>query len=178
MYRILLLDDEQNVLLALQRSLKNIAKEWDMKIELFHAPKDALQRLSDTAFDFIISDYHMPEMNGIQFLSIAKEMQPDAIRLMLSASAEFKTILSAINDAEVFRYIAKPWNQEELLETIQLARARRQQIVEDHQLADELRVQRGMMTPQEQEIKRLEETEPGITKVKWGPDGSVLLDES
>ena len=176
MYRILLLDDEQNVLLALQRSLKSVAKDMEMTMELFNAPQEAIQRLSDTPFDFIISDYHMPGMNGIQFLAIAKEMQPGAIRLMLSASAEFKTILGAINDAEVFRYIAKPWNQEELLETIQLAAVRRQQIMEDQRLADELRVQRGMMTPQEQELKRLEETEPGITKVKWGPDGSVLLD--
>lgn len=176
MLKILLLDDEQNVLSALQRSLKQAAKDFDMSMELFISPKDAMQRLSNTAFDIIISDYHMPEMNGIQFLSIAKEIQPDAIRLMLSASAEFKTILGAINDAEVFRYIAKPWVQDELLETIQLAVARRKQLLEDHRLADELRVQRGMMTPQEQEMKRLEETEPGITKVKWGPDGSVLLD--
>ncbi|MFZ6871224.1 response regulator [Undibacterium sp. Di27W] len=176
MYRILLLDDEQNVLLALQRSLKGIAKDLEMTMELFNVPQEAIQRLSDTPFDFIVSDYHMPGMNGIQFLAIAKEMQPGAIRLMLSASAEFKTILGAINDAEVFRYIAKPWNQEELLETIQLAAVRRQQIMEDQKLADELRVQRGMISPQEQELKRLEETEPGITKVKWGPDGSVLLD--
>lgn len=176
MHRILLLDDEQNVLLALQRSLKSVAKDLDMKMELFNSPKDAVARLSDTVFDFIISDYHMPEMNGIQFLSIAKEMQPDAVRLMLSASAEFKTILGAINDAEVFRYIAKPWDQDELFEIIQQANARRQQLLEDRRLADELRVQRGVMTPQEQETKRLEETEPGITKVKWGPDGSVLLD--
>lgn len=176
MYKILLLDDEQNVLLALQRSLKSVAKEMEMTMELFNSPQEAINRLSNTAFDFIISDYHMPGMNGIQFLSVAKEMQPHAIRLMLSASAEFKTILGAINDAEVFRYIAKPWNQDELLETIQLAAARRQQIMEDQKLADELRLQRGMMTPQEHEMKRLEETEPGITKVKWGPDGSVLLD--
>ncbi|MBI1773418.1 MAG: response regulator [Burkholderiales bacterium] len=176
MYKILLLDDEQNVLLALQRSLKSVAREMEMTMELFNSPQEAINRLSHTAFDFIISDYHMPGMNGIQFLSIAKEMQPNAIRLMLSASAEFKTILGAINDAEVFRYIAKPWNQDELLETIQLAAARRQQIIEDQTLADELRLQRGVITPQEHELKRLEETEPGITKVKWGPDGSVLLD--
>ncbi|MFZ6756082.1 response regulator [Undibacterium sp. Ji50W] len=176
MPRILLLDDEQNVLLALQRSLKSISKEMEMTIDLFNSPSEALEHMRHTAYDFIVSDYHMPAMNGIQFLSVAKEMQPDAIRMMLSASAEFKTILGAINDAEVFRYIAKPWNQDELIDTIKLAAARRQQIVEEHRLADELRVQRGLITPQEEEMKRLEETDPGITKVKWGPDGSVLLE--
>lgn len=176
MRHVLLLDDEQNVLQALQRSLRQISKEMQLKIELFTSPQAAIQRLGETPFDFVISDYHMPTMNGVDFLRIAKEVQPDAVRMMLSASADFNTIIGAINEAEVFRYISKPWNVTELRETIQLAVQRREQVLEDRRLADELRVQRGQMSPQEQEAKRLEESDPGITKVKWGPDGAVLLD--
>ena len=176
MRRILLLDDEQNVLQALQRSLRQIFKDIDLKIELFSSPEMAIQSLSEVAFDFVISDYHMPSMNGVDFLRITKELQPNAVRMMLSASADFNTIIGAINEAEVFRYIAKPWNVDELKDAIQLAGNRRDQVLEDKRLADELRVQRGEMTPQEQEAKRLEEADPGITKVQWGPDGSVLLD--
>lgn len=176
MRRILLLDDEQNVLQALQRSLRQIFKDADLKIELFTSPELAIQRLSEMAFDFVLSDYHMPSMNGVDFLRIVKELQPDTVRMMLSASADFNTIIGAINEAEVFRYIAKPWNVDELTGAIQLAGIRRDEVLEDRRLADELRVQRGEMTPQEQEAKRLEESDPGITKVHWGPDGSVLLD--
>lgn len=176
MRRILLLDDEQNVLHALQRSLRQIIKETEFKIELFTSPEMAIQRLSETAFDFVVSDYHMPSMNGVDFLKIIKEIQPDAIRMMLSASADFNTIIGAINEAEIFRYISKPWDTVELKETLKLAGERRDQNLEEKRLADEIRVQRGEMSPQEQEAKRLEESDPGITKVKWGPDGSVLLE--
>ncbi|MBI3285025.1 MAG: response regulator [Burkholderiales bacterium] len=176
MHRILLLDDEQNVLYALQRSLRQVARDMELKIELFTSPEAAVQRLSEAAFDFVVADYHMPTLNGVDFLKMTKELQPDAVRLMLSASADFNTIMGAINEAEVFRYIAKPWDPEELKETIAEAGKRREQMLEDRRLADELRVQRGEMSPQEQEAKRLEESDPGITKVKWGPDGSVLLD--
>lgn len=176
MRRILLLDDEQNVLQALQRSLRQIFKDMDLKIEAFTSPEMALQRLNEMAFDFVISDYHMPGMNGVDVLRATKQLQPHAIRMMLSASADFNTIIGAINEAEVFRYIAKPWTSADLKDAILSAGKRRDQELENSQLADELRVQRGAMTPQEQEIKRLEESEPGITKVRWGPDGSVLLD--
>ncbi len=176
MRRILLLDDEQNVVHALQRSLRQIFKDMDLKIELFTSPELAIQRFGEVAFDFAISDYHMPGMNGVDFLKIIKEIQPETIRMMLSASADFNTIIGAINEAEVFRYIAKPWNTDDLKEAIELAGARRDQVLEDKHFADEQRVQRGEMSPQEQEAKRLEEIDPGITKVNWGPDGSVLLD--
>lgn len=176
MRRILLLDDEPNVLAALQRSLRQIFKDLDMKIELFTVPEPAIQRFGEVTFDFVISDYHMASMNGVDFLRIIKEIQPDTVRMMLSASADVNTIMGAINEAEVFRYIAKPWNTEELKETIELAGKRRDQVLEDRHLADELRVQRGQLTAQEQEARRLEEADPGITKVNWGPDGSVLLD--
>ena len=85
--------------------------------------------------------------------------------------------MSAINEAEVFRYIAKPWLPEEIGETIKLALARRDQAREDLRLVEELRSELGKVTPQELEAKRLEEQEPGITRVNWGPDGSVNLDD-
>ncbi len=177
MYRIMLLDDEPNILAALQRSLKAIAGQDELRLELFTTPADAITRLDQVNFDAIIADYHMPLMNGVQFLNIAKKLQPDAIRLMLSASAEFKTILGAINDAEIFRYIEKPWTQEDLAEYYQLAIKKRLNLLEDRHLADESRLQRGQISAQELELKKLEEQEPGITRVQWSEDGAVILDQ-
>jgi two-component system probable response regulator PhcQ len=64
-----------------------------------------------------------------------------------------------------------------LQEVIRLALARRDQLLEDRTLADEVRVQRGVLSAEDHEARRLEVAEPGITKVKWSPDGAVILDE-
>lgn len=176
MRRFLLVDDEINVLHALQRALRQYVREKDLHVEIFTEPDKALERAGETAFDLVISDYRMPGIDGVSFLKTMKGIQPDAVRLMLSASSEFDAVVNAVNEAEVFRYIAKPWHIQEVEEIVHLALARRDQLIEDRRLADELRVKRGQMTPQEAETKRLEEEEPGITKVNWGPDGSVRLD--
>ena len=176
MRRILLVDDEINVLHALQRTLRQSVVNDELQIEIYTDLQQALARSREVAFDIVISDYRMPEMNGVDFLKALKEIQPDTVRLVLSASTEFDILMDAINQAEVFRYIIKPWQDVELKETIQLALARRDQALEDLRLFDKLRVQFGEMTPQELEAKRLEADEPGITKVNWGPDGSVPLD--
>jgi two-component system probable response regulator PhcQ len=176
MRRILLLDDEKNVLAALKRSLKQLYPAQELEVELFSDASAAIQRFATMDFDFVVSDYHMPGMNGIDFLRIIKEIQPNTIRLMLSASADFRTVMDAINEAEVFRYIPKPWVQEELKEIMDLATVHRDQIVEDKRLADQLRAQMNPISEQEKEAKLLEDSEPGITQVNWGPDGSVRLE--
>lgn len=176
MKRFLLVDDEINVLNALQRTLRQRFGGFELKIEALTDPIEALERIGEIAFDLVISDYRMPMMDGIEFLKAVKKIQPNAVRLMLSAYAEFGAVVDAVNEAEVFRYIAKPWQEDELEEIIRLALARREQVLEDKKLADEVRVQRGAMSAQEMEAKRLEAEEPGITKVNWGADGSVNLE--
>ncbi|HYD63092.1 MAG TPA: response regulator [Noviherbaspirillum sp.] len=176
MRHLLLLDDEAHVLQALQRELRQSFAAEGLKIETFTDPEQALLRSSETEFDVVVSDFRMPGINGIDFLKMIKGTQPDAIRLVLSASTEFETVMRAINQAEVFRYIPKPWQSEELIATLAAAFSRHDQILEDRKLADLLRPEHGELTPQELEARRLEAEEPGITKVNWGEDGSVQLD--
>ncbi|HJW57601.1 MAG TPA: response regulator [Burkholderiaceae bacterium] len=172
----MLLDDEPNVLNALQRTLRQCFFSEGLRIELFTDPEQALLRSGEIAFDVIVSDYRMPGMNGVEFLEAIKGIQPNAVRLVLSASTEFSAIMSAVNRAEVFRYIAKPWQTEDLKNTFSLAFERHDQMLEEHRLADEARARRGELTPQELEARRLEADEPGITKVNWDDDGAVRLD--
>lgn len=176
MRRILIVDDEVNVLHALNRSLRQHMTGEDVRIEMHTEPEHALQRCTEVAFDVVISDYRMPAIDGVTFFKMVKQIQPDAVRLMLSASSEMQAVINAVNEAEVFRYITKPWQDDELEQVIRHAIARRDQTLDERHLADEARRQRGELTPQELEARHLEEQEPGITKVKWGPDGSVYLD--
>lgn len=176
MRRALLLDDEPNVLHALERTLRQSFSQTELWTESYSDPQQALLRIGEADFDVVVSDYRMPAINGIDFLKAVKAIQPDSVRLMVSASTEFETAIKAINHAEIFRFIAKPWSIEEVKQAFLRAFQQRDQSLEERRLAEEMRFKLGELTPQEIEMRRLEEQEPGITKVKWGLDGSVHLD--
>ncbi|RJG01044.1 response regulator [Noviherbaspirillum sedimenti] len=179
-YRIMLVDDEANILQALRRVLhgmpENEIEGHSLEIQLFTSPVEALQRADYMPFDLVMTDYRMPEMNGVEFLVRLRQVQPTAMRLILSAYADRDGLVGAINEAQIFRFIAKPWNDYELRATVAQALSYRHLLMENLRLADLSRVQLGKLSKQEMELRRLEEEHPGITKVNWGPDGSVLLD--
>lgn len=175
MRRILLVDDEINVLNALQRALRQQLDIEGLQIEAFTNPLDALNRCCETSFDVVISDYRMPELDGVEFLHTLKEIAPCTVRMMLSASTEFETVTSAIAEAQVFRYIAKPWHLAGLLEDIRLALLQRDALVEQDLKASEQRRRDRMRTPQEIEAELLDDEEPGMLNVRWGPNGEIIL---
>lgn len=177
MDRILLVDDEINVLRALQRALHLHLGAEGVKVEICEDPRDALARAEEVPFSLVMSDYRMPVMDGVAFLKRFKSIQPNAVRLILSAQADQGALISAINEAQILRFMAKPWNDEELVEAIRAGLEAHARHAEDQQLADRARLDNQRMSRQDFEMKRLEEQEPGITKVKWGPDGEVLLDD-
>jgi DNA-binding NtrC family response regulator len=86
MRRILLVDDEANVLSALQRALRRFLPETEVEIQVCQDPELALLRCAETRFDVVMSDYRMPGLTGGDFLQVVKSLQPDAVRLVLSAS--------------------------------------------------------------------------------------------
>ncbi|MBY0573144.1 MAG: response regulator [Undibacterium sp.] len=175
MRRFLLVDDEAAILSSLQRALRQMVDEETFEFELFTNPIEAIARCGEIPFDVVISDNRMPQMFGVDFFRVVKEIQPNAMRLLLTASTEFETIMGAVNDAQVFKYLVKPWVNAELEETIKLALSARDALVEDQRLAELARRDLNAKSPIEKEIIALEEAEPGITKVDWGPDGSVIL---
>ncbi|WP_432383119.1 response regulator [Duganella sp. P38] len=166
MTRILLVDDEPNMLSALQRALRQSKALSGAQIETFSNPFDALNRICVCDFDLVVSDFMMPEMSGGDFLQALKEVAPATVRIMLSASTDFKTAMAAINDAHVFRFIPKPWQQSELEQNIVQALAERQRLLAEAGKEP---------SSAELEARRLEEDEPGLLQVKRTDDGSIIL---
>ncbi|MYN20569.1 response regulator [Rugamonas sp. FT107W] len=163
MSKILLVDDEVNVLNALQRALLQMLRDAPPQIETCTDPYEALKRICYCDFDLVICDYHMPQMNGGELLQALKDVAPDTVRIMLSASTEYNTVLSAINQAQAFRFMSKPWDAAELEQNVRLALAQRAALAAPPP------------TPQELEARRLEAEEPGLLDVKRDDDGAVIL---
>ena len=176
MNRVLIVDDEESILHALRRLL--LLSASDIRADLFSDPRLALEKARHTAYDLVLSDYRMPGMDGVQFLKAFRQLQPDAARLILSGYADLEGLIGAINQAAISRFVTKPWDDGELIAVIREALTQREQALETQRLADEVRVAAGALTAEELERRILEAQEPGITKVNWGPDGSIILDES
>lgn len=174
--RLLLVDDEPYVLRALERQLRAVMRQPRYRIETCSSPREALRTAGEKPFDLVISDYRMPEMDGVAFLRAFRDMQPGAARLILSGQTDLKGLIGAINEAGIMRFIAKPWEDAELVFAVENALMERCLLLENQRLADELRQSRGLISRHEAELRRLERECPGITRVNWGPDGSVLLE--
>ena len=183
MSRILIVDDDESILKALRRLLTVTPcavgeQSFKLTVDVISTPIDALEKAKHTAYDLVLSDYRMPTMNGVQFLKAFRQIQPDAARLILSGYADLNGLIAAINEAGINRFISKPWNDYELISAIGQALALRELTLENQRLADQARLAMGTLSAEDIERKRLEADEPGITHVNWGPDGSVMLDES
>jgi two-component system probable response regulator PhcQ len=178
MSNLLILDDEPNVLSALRRMFMNVSALPaipDPHVVTFTSPHDALEYVQHHDVDVVISDYRMPEMDGVTFLTAVKKLKPDVARLMLSAFTDLDGIVRAINDAGIFRFVAKPWTDADLRASIVQVIEHRNLALENRRLADELRKQSGIITKQQVELERLEAETPGITRVRWTEDGGVML---
>jgi YesN/AraC family two-component response regulator len=107
-HKILLVDDEQNILDGLKRILRN-----EFSIEVACGGEIALKMMETAGpFAVVVSDMRMPGMNGVQLLKIIRERTPDVVRLMLTGNSEIQTAISAVNEGSVFRFLAKPCSEE------------------------------------------------------------------
>lgn len=171
MIKIQLLDDEPNILTALKRLLR--PHGWE--VHTYNNVEDALGGLLEHDYAVIISDYQMPTADGVTYLQFAKQRQPDALRLVLSAYGDRNSMIKAINQAEVYRYLSKPWDDYEVVAAIKSAIDLYELKRENRRLLEQVDAQKQLLRAREQELLRLEEENPGITRVQRDEDGSVII---
>ncbi len=117
-YKILVLDDDSLVTSSLKSLL---TLEGFSDAVFFNSPFKALEYLEKNPRDVIISDFMMEEMNGIIFLTRAKNLYPNASTILLTGYADKENAIRAINDVGIYKYIEKPWDNDELIINIKNA---------------------------------------------------------
>ncbi len=117
LHRILVVDDEEIVLVALRETLRREGYQVDTTIDALQA----LEMVRKEQYAVIITDQMMPLLSGLEFLAQVKQIQPDATRILITAVLSLSTVIDAINKGEIYRFIVKPWLREELLATVRNA---------------------------------------------------------
>lgn len=108
---VMIVDDEQMVLTAL-RTFLELETPWSV-LE-FTSPEAALEALPNERIDVVVADFMMPVMDGISFLKEARTLKPHVSRILLTGYADVQNAIRAINEAGLYHYLEKPWDNEHL----------------------------------------------------------------
>ncbi|WP_322002649.1 HD domain-containing phosphohydrolase [Marinobacter alexandrii] len=120
--KLLLVDDEDNIL----RSLQRVLRKEPYELTTATSGDQAIGLMEEQGFDLVISDARMPGMDGPTLLATIKKKDPSCIRILLTGYADIDSTVKAINDGQIYRYISKPWNDNELRLIIRQALAFKQ----------------------------------------------------
>lgn len=162
---ILIVDDEKQVLKALQRSLRN--ENYNIFTAL--GGEEGIKLLEMRNFDLVMSDQNMPGMDGVAFLQKVKAEQPQTLTIMLTGETEIAVAVKAINEAGVYKFITKPWDDDDLKITIRRA-------LESLDLLRERNTLRERVKSRDTLLRNLEKEHPGITQVDKDEDGYLILE--
>ncbi|MCE1241316.1 MAG: response regulator [Azonexaceae bacterium] len=141
---LLLVDDEANILSALRR----LFRPHGYRIFTAESGTAGLELLDRESIDLVISDMRMPEMDGATFLKQVRERRPAVMRILLTGYADITSTVAAINEGEIYRYIAKPWNDNEVLTVVREALDRQRLESENRRLT-------ALTQAQNEELKTL-----------------------
>ena len=133
--RILCVDDEKSIL----SSLRRVFMEEPWEVLFATGGEEGLEIVRAQRIDLVLSDFRMPGMDGVAFLREARKIQPDCVRIVLSGYADINHIVTALNEGEIYRFIPKPWNDDELLHNLRKAIDHYRLDRENRRLTEELR---------------------------------------
>jgi two-component system, NtrC family, sensor kinase len=153
--KILCVDDEENVL----KALKRLFFDEDYEIITAASAEEGLKVLEKESAHIVISDYRMPSMSGVEFLKEVCVHWPDTVRIVLSGYADISSIISAINEGQIYKFIPKPWNDSELKVTVSNAIERYFLYKKNRELTFELQKKNEELTRLNVELENLLEKE-------------------
>ncbi|MGM0378425.1 MAG: HD domain-containing phosphohydrolase [Bacillota bacterium] len=116
-FKILVIDDEKEIL----NSIKRILSNKNMKIILCNNPENAFNLIESKNFDVVISDQKMPGYSGVDILKHAKKVSSRIVTILMTGYKDISPIIEAINEANIYKYIQKPWDKSELNNTVEKA---------------------------------------------------------
>lgn len=154
-YTLLFVDDEANILAAQRRLFRPLG----YRILTAESSEEGLALLREEAVDLVVSDMRMPVMNGARFLELVRENWPDVIRILLTGYAEIGHTIDAINKGQIYRYITKPWEDQEFCLIVR-------QALEHRQLQHEKQRLEQLTISQNEELKQLNASLEGRVKAR------------
>jgi len=164
---ILLVDDEQNILSTLTRLLR----ADDREIMTAGDSQEGLKKLKDNnGADLVISDNKLPNISGLDFLVKVKQLYPDTIRILITGYPDLESAIKAINNGQVYRFITKPWENEELKLTVRQAL----------DYCDVLRDNRALLQIARQQadlLAAVQKKYPQVSKSELDKSGMYIIDE-
>ncbi len=151
---ILIVDDEKDNLEALRRLLRN---QYEISLET--SPFEALKLVQKKEFSVIVSDQRMPEMEGVDLLEKVKQISPFTTRILLTGYTDMAAVVEAVNRGQIYRYVAKPWDPNDLRVTLK-------QAAEAYHLKRELEVKNRALEKSNEELRKAFEGLQSLDKAK------------
>jgi DNA-binding NtrC family response regulator len=164
-HRVLIVDDEEIVLLALREMLRRSGHT----VVVASTPQQALEELKAGEFAVLMTDHNMPVMTGLQLIAQARTLQPDITCILITAVLNLDTVINAINHGEIYRFIVKPWLREELLGAVRSGIARYDLILRQRKLMKEMQGANERLARRnrelEEQIEHLTQQQAEITRL-------------
>jgi len=151
---VLFVDDEPGVL----RSLERLLRDEPFDIRTSQDPREALDLVTADPPTVVVADFYMPGMNGPAMLHRVRDIDDQIVRIVMTGKPDVTAVLDAVNEGAVYRFILKPWDEDELRMTLV-------QAFDYHRLLGERRKLLKELDRQRQTIEKLETRHPGISKL-------------
>ncbi len=159
-HSLLVVDDEPDMVLTIKALLRT---EYNVLGATRAA--EGLEILQHEPVQIVMSDQRMPEMTGVEFLSRLRELYPDTVRLLFTGYADHQTVVDAINQGNVYRYVTKPWKQHELQEVLRQAAEHYDLIAEKKRLLTELEEKNKQLKAANEELQNANNLKKAFIKV-------------
>ena len=159
-HTILVVDDEADVVASVKDLLR-----LEYKVLGATRAAEGLALLENNPVHVVMTDQRMPEISGVELLTRVRQRWPDAIRLLFTGYADIRAVVDAINQGNVYRYITKPWDPDELLTIIRDACAHYDLIAERKQLVAELKAKNDQLERANADLRRSDELKNAFVQV-------------